>query len=219
MAKRGTIIDKKDGEQVLPHSVFSAIHNDLDPRETLDLFFQRLVKYFRGLIGRKQDTLVSGQNIKTINGQSLIGPGNITIKGADIDHDLLFGAVTDIYVDTYDADVVTIALDRNNSEGNTTGTYFDIESATERHAGVMSAEHVMKLNELSLGVVYPKLKQREYDELLEGHSIVNRFYTIYDDEDDSKLRRIYLGETMIFEAKPDMEITSAFPFVFPFVLS
>lgn len=29
----------------------------------------------------KQDTLVSGQNIKTINNQSILGPGNITISG------------------------------------------------------------------------------------------------------------------------------------------
>ncbi len=29
----------------------------------------------------KQDTLVSGQNIKTINNQSIVGPGNITISG------------------------------------------------------------------------------------------------------------------------------------------
>lgn len=29
----------------------------------------------------KQDRLVSGQNIKTINDQSILGPGNITIQG------------------------------------------------------------------------------------------------------------------------------------------
>lgn len=32
-------------------------------------------------IGNKQDKLVSGTNIKTINGQSLLGSGNITIEG------------------------------------------------------------------------------------------------------------------------------------------
>ena len=29
----------------------------------------------------KQDTLVSGSNLKTVNGYSLLGPGNITISG------------------------------------------------------------------------------------------------------------------------------------------
>ena len=33
----------------------------------------------RGLISHKQDTLVSGENIKTVNGQSIVGSGNVTI--------------------------------------------------------------------------------------------------------------------------------------------
>jgi hypothetical protein len=42
----------------------------------------------------KQDTLISGQNIKTINGQSLLGRGNIVIK-ADVN-------INDIIFDTLD---------------------------------------------------------------------------------------------------------------------
>ena len=34
-------------------------------------------------LGDKQDVLVSGENIKTINGQSLLGKGNIVIKGGE----------------------------------------------------------------------------------------------------------------------------------------
>ena len=37
------------------------------------------------LLGDKQDTLVSGTNIKTINNQSLVGDGNITITGASVE--------------------------------------------------------------------------------------------------------------------------------------
>ena len=33
----------------------------------------------------KQDTLISGANIKTINGESILGPGNITITGGSGD--------------------------------------------------------------------------------------------------------------------------------------
>nr|DAZ31042.1 MAG TPA: hypothetical protein [Caudoviricetes sp.] len=32
-------------------------------------------------VASKQDTLVSGQNIKTINGESILGEGNIEIQG------------------------------------------------------------------------------------------------------------------------------------------
>ena len=33
------------------------------------------------MIDQKQDRLVDGQTIKTVNGQSLLGPGNIVIQG------------------------------------------------------------------------------------------------------------------------------------------
>lgn len=39
------------------------------------------VKETRAALGGKQDTLVSGTNIKTINGETLLGEGNITIQG------------------------------------------------------------------------------------------------------------------------------------------
>ena len=37
------------------------------------------------IIDDKQDTLVSGTNIKTINGTSLLGSGNIEIQGGGSD--------------------------------------------------------------------------------------------------------------------------------------
>ena len=37
------------------------------------------------IIDDKQDTLVSGTNIKTINGTSLLGSGNIEIQGGGAD--------------------------------------------------------------------------------------------------------------------------------------
>lgn len=42
------------------------------------------VKDLEGDITSKQDTLVSGTNIKTINGNSLLGSGNISISGATL---------------------------------------------------------------------------------------------------------------------------------------
>lgn len=49
-------------------------------------------------LGDKQDVLISGQNIKTINGQSLLGKGNIVIGGGEggggnIDPELLEGFI------------------------------------------------------------------------------------------------------------------------------
>lgn len=45
------------------------------------------------LINNKQDTLVSGTNIKTINNQSLLGSGNITISGGG-------GSATDVQINS-----------------------------------------------------------------------------------------------------------------------
>lgn len=81
------------------------------------------------------------------------------------------------------------------------------------------AKQISALQELVTGGVFPKLTQSEYDALQFSQMIVNRFYTIYDDEDDSKLRRIYLGETMIWEATPTMDGVSAFPQILPFIFS
>lgn len=43
---------------------------------TLSYFWSKL----KALLGAKQDTLVSGTNIKTLNGQSLVGSGNVAIQ-------------------------------------------------------------------------------------------------------------------------------------------
>lgn len=52
----------------------------------------------------KQDTLASGTNIKTINNQSILGTGNITISGA--------GGVQNVYIQEAEPtiDVGTSAL-------------------------------------------------------------------------------------------------------------
>lgn len=43
-----------------------------------------LVTKVKNLVATKQDTLVSGTTIKTINNTSLLGSGNISISGADV---------------------------------------------------------------------------------------------------------------------------------------
>ena len=52
----------------------------------------------------KQDTLISGKNIKTINGESILGEGNINIEGGSVIPDLE-GYATEEYVDNAVAEV------------------------------------------------------------------------------------------------------------------
>ena len=61
-------------------SGYSYSKNDVDTKvnEKAD---KTTVDTLSGTVANKQDTLVSGTNIKTINNQSLLGEGNITIEG------------------------------------------------------------------------------------------------------------------------------------------
>lgn len=68
----------------------------------------------------KQDTLVSGTNIKTINGNSLLGPGNITISGG--------GGGTDKGFDNLSA--LTIAASQYASPQSAAGPFFFKGSGT-----------------------------------------------------------------------------------------
>lgn len=52
-------------------------------------------------ISAKQDMLISGSNIKTINGESILGGGDITISG---------GGVSEDYVNTAIANAITTTL-------------------------------------------------------------------------------------------------------------
>lgn len=68
----------------------------------------------------KQDTLVSGSNIKTINGNSLLGPGNITISGG--------GGGTDKGFDNLKA--LTIAASQYASPHSAAGPFYFKGSGT-----------------------------------------------------------------------------------------
>lgn len=53
-----------------------------------------LVQGLQDLLSGKQEALVSGENIKTVNNQSLLGSGNITIQGGS--------GVTELFIAEYD---------------------------------------------------------------------------------------------------------------------
>lgn len=82
-----------EGDEILLQIVFGNEHivvstfNDGDTIYPDDITYDFFVaesdfnNTIGGLNANKQDTLVSGTNLKTINGQSLLGSGNITISG------------------------------------------------------------------------------------------------------------------------------------------
>lgn len=81
----GDILDDVDVRYATEQYVDDAIANvdvdtdNLATKEELETLSERL--------GEKQEKLVSGENIKTINGESVLGSGNITIQGGGSSYD------------------------------------------------------------------------------------------------------------------------------------
>lgn len=88
-------------------------------------------------IVKKQDILVSGTNIKTINGESLLGEGNIEIQGGG------GTGSTEVYVDE-----ITITKDENNV----------LSAKLDQASGVTSFEYSMNLNDRLLKIELDKAK-------------------------------------------------------------
>lgn len=92
------------------------------------------VETLSGTVENKQDTLVSGTNIKTINNQSLLGEGNITIEGGgsitidDSMSDTSENAVQNKVIKSYvDSNKVTMTSELLNDSGYiNNGTYEDV---------------------------------------------------------------------------------------------
>lgn len=101
----------------------------------------------------KQDTLVSGTNIKTINGNSILGEGNLVIEGGGIDLSNYYNKTeVDTKLDTKQNTLVsgtnikTINSQSILGEGNIEVTIPDATTAT---SGAMSAADKSKLDSMS----------------------------------------------------------------------
>lgn len=70
-------------------------------------------------LSSKQDTLVSGQNIKTVNNQSLLGSGNIDIQGGGA----TYSAGTNISIDTANTINCTLPITASTSNKNVSVGY------------------------------------------------------------------------------------------------
>ena len=88
-------------------------------------------------LNEKQGILVSGTNIKTINGESLLGEGNIEIKGGG------GTGSTEVYVDE-----ITITKDENNV----------LSAKLDQASGVTSFEYSVNLNDRLLKIELDKAK-------------------------------------------------------------
>ena len=114
----------------------------------------------------KQSTLVSGTNIKTINGNSILGEGNLVIEGGGVDLSNYYTKTeTDTKLDTKQNTLVsgtnikTINSQSILGEGNIEVTIPDATTAT---SGAMSAADKTKLDSISTEWTGT---QQEYDAL------------------------------------------------------
>lgn len=66
-------------------------------------------------VPNKQDTLVSGTNIKTINGQSLLGSGDITIQGTGFES-VSSNQDGTLLITLTNGDTITVDLNHNHQQ-------------------------------------------------------------------------------------------------------
>ena len=118
-------------------------------------------------ISGKQDTLISGTNIKTINGQSILGSGNITIESGSSDANVQavdeISTIIDVDLDKYivettDDNIIldnnkyykktnvssSISITLNIPEDNTVFTSFSIEFTTSSSGTSVSLPDTIK---------------------------------------------------------------------------
>lgn len=77
-------------------------------------------------LNTKQDTLVSGTNIKTLNGQSLLGSGDITIDLS------LYKVVTTLPTEDIDTNKIYLVLSTESEEANVYTEYVYVEDSWEK---------------------------------------------------------------------------------------
>lgn len=146
-------------------------------------------------LNAKQDTLVSGTNIKTINNESILGSGNITIEasggGMDEDTELLISSalvdLNDRKIDAYEVkenyqkkgDYATntdLALKANSADVPTLTDYDEAQKITSWSLNELNAR-IAALEEAMGGMKIVKITQSAYDALTTKDA--NTLYVIY----------------------------------------
>ena len=98
----------------------------------------------------KQDTLVSGTNIKTINNESILGSGNIDIQGGGVDVVQTTGTST---TDVMSQNAVTSQLNAKATKSQAVGSYSFGESNSIPFIKLNKVDTAQSLNE----IYYPKI--------------------------------------------------------------
>lgn len=91
-------------------------------------------------LGNKQDTLVSGTNIKTINNQSILGEGNIEITGGDVD-------LTNYYTKTEADEIFATTTQVNHQAADISALETDMRG---KQATLVSGENIKTINSESI---------------------------------------------------------------------
>lgn len=156
----------KEAEDV--NNLQSNINIEVDKREAEDATLlkaiqdenSRAYEAEQALESGKQDTLVSGTNLKTVNGESLLGEGNIDISGGTGGTDFLAKYTLsapnlgELWYPLPTADAVIIrgnVIEKDDAESGSSVALSAITAATTTTAGVMSAADKAKLDSLSGG--------------------------------------------------------------------
>lgn len=107
-------------------------------------------------LAEKQATLVSGTNIKTINGESILGTGDLTIEEDALEQYTLSAPNLDqlLYPVPTDSTVVIRGhiVDKSEEDGSANVALSTLAAATTAKAGVMTAQQVTDLDNLSTSV-------------------------------------------------------------------
>lgn len=133
-------------------------------------------KVVTNAINGKQATLVSGTNIKTINGNSLLGSGNITISGGGgggdsyitLEGDVLNVGNSDLNDASYN---VTVIGANNGSKGDNNviiGAWITTEYGGNIAIGYMDGPIISK-NSIYMGVACPTNMMTELDGVIVFH--------------------------------------------------
>ena len=125
-------------------------------------------------LNAKQDTLVSGTNIKTVNNQSILGEGNIEIQGGGMDEDtelLISSALVDLNDRKIDATEVKENYQKKgdyatNAKVDTKANISDVPTNTDyEEAQKITSWSLNDLNARFGGLKLEKITQSAYDAL------------------------------------------------------
>ena len=147
--------------------ISTALHRDYVTTQTVNADFVKNAS-LNTVLATKQDTLVSGTNIKTVNGESLLGTGNITI---DLD---LYQVVQSLPVDDINVNKIYLVASDPSVNGNEFTEYMYVNGEWEE-MGTYKADvdltNYATIDDISTFKPIVFCTQAEYDELVTNEQV------------------------------------------------